>query len=266
MGFLSKQCSICNANMFALAGNTLADGCYCKKCKEKLSPFFIHKNTFTVNDLRKQIEERKNNEQLFRNFVPTISIGKQSRLLIDELSGQFVVLSALHKDGGQTPDVMSISKLKDCSIEIVEEKKEVKYKDFQNNIKSFSPPYYAYSYDFFVMISVNIPYIQSIRIKINSTPIDNDQPHILEKSGGISQMFRDALGSVRSYNGMTSNIAEVQASTAYKESAKLANEMRSVLLEAKKHLQEKDTVHRCPWCDSIINESSAVCKYCGGVI
>ena len=266
MGLLTKQCSLCNAKIFALAGNLLVDGCYCNQCKKKLSPFFIHKNTLTVSDLRQQIEERKSSEQLFRSFVPTKSVGKQSQLLIDESSGRFVVLSSLHKDGGQTPDVMSISQLIDCSVEIIEDKAEVKYKDFQNNIKSFSPPYYAYSYDFFVIISVNIPYIQRIRIKINSTTIDNDQPHILEKSGGIGQMFRDALGSARSFNGMTSNIAEVQASPAYKESARLANEMRSVLLEAKMHLRKEDTIHRCPWCDSIINDLSDTCKHCGGVI
>ena len=242
------------------------DGCYCKECSKILSPFFIHKNTLTVNDLRKQIEERKNSEKLFRSFVPTVSIGKQSKLLIDESSNLFVVLSTLHNDGKQTPDVMNISQLTDCSIDIVEEKTEVKYKDFQNKTKSFSPPYYAYSYDFFVIISVNIPYIQSIRIKINSTTIDNDQPHILEKSGGIGQMFRDALGSARSYNGMTSNIAEVQASSAYKESARLANEMRCALLEAKTHLRKKDTIYRCPWCDCIINDFSDICKHCGGVI
>ena len=209
MGFLKKQCSLCNANIFVLAGNSLADGCYCNQCKKKLSPFFVHKNTLTVSAIRNQIEARKNNVQLYRSFVPTKSIGKHSRLLIDESNHQFVVLSALHKDDDQVPDVINISQLIDCSVEIAEEKTEVKYKDFQDNVKSFSPPYYAYSYDFFIRISVNIPYIQNIRIKINATTIDNNQPHILEKTGGIGQMFRDALGSARSYNGMTSNIDEV---------------------------------------------------------
>ena len=126
-----------------------------------------------------------------------------------------------------------------CYICIVEEKEEVRYKDFNDKLKSFSPPYYAYSYDFFVNISVNIPYIQTIRIKLNKEPIDNDQPHVIEKTGGLGQMFRDALGSARSFNGMTSNIAEVQASSAYIKYEKIANEIRNTLLEAKMSSQKK---------------------------
>ena len=36
--------------------------------------------------------------------------------------------------------------------------------------------------------------------------------------------------------------------------------------EAKMHLRKEDTIHRCPWCDSIINDLSDTCKHCGGII
>ena len=167
--------------------------------------------------------------------------------------------------GGPTPDVIHFSQLTDCSVEIVEEKKEVQYKDFSDNLRSFAPPYYACSYDFYLNISVKIPYIQTIRLKINDVPVNNDQPLVIEKTGGLGQMFRDAVGSARSYNGMTSNANEVQASNAYIKYNMLSAEMREALLEGKKAVLKQQTARRCPWCDSlVINNSSGICEHCCG--
>jgi len=102
-------------------------------------------------------------------------------------------------------------------------------------------------------------------MKINANPIDNDQPHIIAKSGSIDQMFRDALGSARSYNGLTSNAAEVQASNAYLKYEKVANEMRDALLGAKASSQQKRTVSRCPWCGCLVTDNtSSTCDHCCG--
>lgn len=264
MGFLTKICSLCGESVFALGGNSLKDGCYCKHCKAKLSPFFIHERTLTVADIRDQLEKRKINEQLFTQFAPTKTIGNQPKLLIDGNNRQFVLLT-FQKDESSTPDVIHFSQFTDCSIEIVEAKAEVKYKDFNNNLKSFAPPYYAYSYDFILNISVNIPYIQTIRIKINENPVDNDQPHVIEKTGSLGQMFRDALGSARSNNGMTSNAAEVQSSSAYLKYERVANEMRNALWEEKNLYIKKHAASRCQWCGcTVINNSDDICEHCGG--
>lgn len=267
MGFLTKICSFCNTSIFAFGGYALADGCYCKQCKAKLSPFFIHNKTLTINELRDQLEKRKSNEQAFATFILTKSIGNQPQLLIDEVNGQFYILLTSQKSDSSTPDVINFAQIVDCSIDITEEKTEVKYKDFNDNLKSFSPPYYAYSFDFFLNISVSIPYIQTIRIKLNTNPIDNDQPHIIEKTGGIGQMFKDALGSARSFNGMTSNITEVQASSAYQKYTKISNDMKEALLEGKKSLHLQKATSRCPWCDCIVTSNSAgTCEHCGGAL
>lgn len=264
MGFLTKTCSFCGANTFILGGNSLKDGCYCKHCKNKLSPFFIYRKTLTVNDIRDQLERRKKNEQLFARFIPTKTIGDFPKLLVDENNSQFVLLTS-QTDANSIPDVINFSELVNCSVEIVEEKTEVKYKDFNNNLKSFAPPYYAYSYDFVLNISVNIPYIQTIKIKINAKPIDNDQPRVIEKSGGLGQIFMDALGSARSYNGMTSNATEVQSSSAYLKHERVANEMRNTLLDGKLVFTKKRNVPRCPWCGcQVINSSSGICEHCCG--
>jgi len=148
MGFLTKICSLCGASIFSLAGNSLQDGCYCKQCKAKLSPFFTHQKNLTVSDIRNQLERREANEQLWRQFVATKTIGSHSKLLIDENSGHFVLL-APQKAEDSTPDVILFSQLLNCSVEITEEKTEVKYRDFNDKLKSYAPPYYAYSYDFF---------------------------------------------------------------------------------------------------------------------
>lgn len=264
MGFLTKVCSLCGASVFSLGGNSLKDGCYCKQCKTKLSPFFIHQKTLTVSDMRVQLEKRKANEQLWKKFVATKTIGSQPKLLIDENSCQFVLLTS-QKVGITTPDVIHFSQLLDCSVEITEEKTEVKYKDFSDNLKSFAPPYYACSYDFFLYITVNIPYIQTIKVKINEDPVDNNQPHVIEKTGGLSQMFRDALGSARSFNGLTSNAAEVRASSAYLKFERIANEMRDALWHGKASLRQKRTTSRCPWCDCLVSDNtSGICEHCCG--
>lgn len=265
MGILTKTCSFCNATIFSLKSNYLKDGCYCKQCKTKLSPFFIHQKTYTINDIRKQLECRKRNEQLFVLFNPTKTIGDYPRLQIDEINHQFAVVLTSHGTGMSTPDVIDFSQLTDCSVDIVEEKHEVKYKDFSDNLKSFSPPYYAYAYDFYINISVSVPYIQTIRIKVNATPIDNDQPHVIEKTGGLTQMFRDAIGSARSFNGRTSNATEVQTSSTYLKYEKLANEMRNALWEAKTSMLKNKTVAHCPWCGSLnIDNSNGTCVNCCG--
>ena len=265
MGFLTKACSLCGASIFSLGGNSLQDGYYCKQCKAKLSPFFIHQKALTVSDMLDQLEKRKVNEQLWQKFVPSKTIGIQPKLLIDENSWQFVLLTS-PKVRSATPDVIHFSQFLDCSVEIAEEKTEVKYKDFNDNLKSFAPPYYAYSYDFFLNITVNIPYIQTIKVKINDEPVDNDQPHVIEKTGGLGQMFRDALGSARSFNGLTSNAAEVQASSAYLKFKIIANEMRDALLSRKTSLEQKTTTtSRCPWCGClIIDNTIGICKHCCG--
>ena len=265
MGFLTKSCSLCGSNIFALGGYSLKDGCYCKHCKAKLSPFFTHEKTLTINDIQNQLKQRSKNEEQFAKLVPTKTIGNNPKLLIDENSGQFAVLFAATKHRTHTPDVINVSQLTDCTVEINESKNEVKYKDFQDNLKSFSPPYYAYSYDFFLTISVSIPYINSIRIKLNEKTIDNDQPLVIEKTGGIGQMFKDALGSARSYNGLTSNIAEVQASSAYQKTERLANEMKGSLLHTKKSLAKESTPIRCPWCGClVIDNTTGICEHCCG--
>lgn len=265
MSFFTKTCSICGNNIFALGGNSLLDGCYCKHCKTRLSPLFTHQNKLTVNDIMYQLEMRQKNEKLFAQFAPTKTIGDQVKILINESNHQFVVLLPSQKNSYTTPDVISFSQLRDCSIEIEEQKNEVLYEDFRDDLKSFSPPYYAYSYDFFINISVNVPYIQTIRIKINPTTIDNDQPHVIQKTGGIGQMFKDAIGSARSYNGMTSNISEVQSSSAYKKYEKLANEMMNTLLEAKTTFLSQKVTVRCPWCGSlVIDNHNGICTHCCG--
>lgn len=265
--FETKYCSICGKPIAVLGNKKLKDGNCCKECEALLSPFFTGRKQATVAEIQYQLVCRKKNTERLQAFCPSRTIGGNTKVLVDEGKGQFLV--AFSKNfRSENVDVIDCSNITDCSVDIVESRNEIKYRDSNDNIKSFNPPCYAYSYDFFVEISVNVPYIESIRFQVNDSPVDNGQETIIKIDGGLFGKLTDAL-FVKSYNGMTSNAAEVKASAQYEKWEQMARDIREVLLNnrqanSRQYISDVNKV-TCPWCGTkVIPRESGICDRCGG--
>ena len=64
--FDKKYCDICGEKIGLLGNRKLEDGNLCKDCARKLSPFFSERRNSTVEDIRRQLAYRAENEKMRR--------------------------------------------------------------------------------------------------------------------------------------------------------------------------------------------------------
>ena len=62
--FDKKYCDICGEKIGLLGNRKLEDGNLCKSCAAKLSPFFSERRRSTVEDIKRQLAYREENEKL----------------------------------------------------------------------------------------------------------------------------------------------------------------------------------------------------------
>ncbi len=269
-GILGKKCcDICGKSVNIMNYRKLKDGNCCKECDAKLSNWFTQKGKATVNDIKYQIECRNQNIIKLQNFEVTRIIGNDTKIYFDENKLQFIISNTKDYKTGN-PDVINFSEVLSCEVDIKETKKEMKYKDSTGESKSFNPPCYACSYDFFMEINVKIPYINNIRFKVNQNPIDNGQELCINlQQGGLLGNLLDVVMPAKSNNGKTSNADEVKMCADYKKCEMIGNEIRDILLFRYKNIVRQEEVKQkkliCPWCDSTVDhDKNGYCDYCGG--
>ena len=61
--FGKKDCAICTSKTGILGGTKVKDGNICKECKKLLSPWFMDYKESSVDDIKKQLEYRKENQE-----------------------------------------------------------------------------------------------------------------------------------------------------------------------------------------------------------
>ncbi|MGN1030916.1 MAG: hypothetical protein ACI4PQ_04865 [Butyricicoccaceae bacterium] len=75
----------------------------------------------------------------------------------------------------ENSDVLDFSTITGCRMDIDESRTELKIetKDQDGKIvrKSYSPPRYEYDYDFYIVISVNVPYFSEMKFKLNDSRV-----------------------------------------------------------------------------------------------
>lgn len=91
MGFFDrKYCDICGEKIGLLGNRKLEDGNLCKECAQKLSRWFEERRHSTVEDIKCQLEYRKQNEKRYKAFIlhdrlqqkPTMSILMMRRAIL----------------------------------------------------------------------------------------------------------------------------------------------------------------------------------------
>lgn len=164
--FDKKYCDVCGEKIGMLGNRKLEDGNLCKDCAKKLSPFFSERRASTVEEIKQQLAYREENKQQLAYFNPNHIIGSDKKVYIDENSRRFIVTS-FSNWRESNPDIIEISQVTGCNVDIKEDKDEIMRTDSQGNKVSYNPPRYKCEYQFNVEITVNSPWFSVIRFELS---------------------------------------------------------------------------------------------------
>lgn len=184
--FEKKVCDICGEDIGLLGNRKLEDGNLCKKCAKKLSPWFSERRHSTVEEIRQQLQYREENRGRAAQFYTTRSIGEFTKLLLDEQHGWLTVTSA-YDLAEENPDILDFDAVTGCRMDIKEDRDELMREGPDGEERSYNPPRYTYSYDFYVTISVRNPYFDEMRFRLNSGNVEMSPMPTSVIGGSFSQ-------------------------------------------------------------------------------
>lgn len=248
MGLFDKEyCSVCGEKIGLLGNRKLEDGNLCKHCAAKLSPFFSDRRRSTVEDIKAQLAYREENKTAVAAFHTTRSFGSDTKILIDEDNRKFLVTRARNL-AEANPDVMDYSMVTGVDIEIDEDTDEEFRKDKDGNSVSYHPSKYNYSYDFYVVIRVNHPYFDTIKVELNSSSVYTTDNAVF-----------------------ATQKPDPESNAEYRQYKEMCDEIKATLLGARQQARDEaaaaaapPTVARCPYCGANSTpDASGCCAYCG---
>ena len=173
--FDKKYCDICGEKIGLLGNRKLENGNLCKNCAKKLSPWFSDRRNSTVEEIKAQLAYREANQEKVAAFHTTRTLGTNTKVLLDEDAGKFMVTRARDLQEAN-PDVLDFADVTGCNLDIDESRSELKREDKDGEEVSYNPPRYEYSYDFYITIFVNNPYFDEMRFQLNSSSVDITPP------------------------------------------------------------------------------------------
>lgn len=106
--FDKKYCDICGEKIGLLGNRKLEDGNLCKDCARKLSPFFSERRSSTVEDIKRQLAYRAENEKKLAGFAPSITFDGSKKVYIDPIGERFIVTGASNWRSSN-PDLIAFS-------------------------------------------------------------------------------------------------------------------------------------------------------------
>ena len=163
--FEKKYCDICGKEIGLLGNRKLEDGNLCKDCAAKLSPWFSDRRRSTVEEIREQLAYREANRDVLAAFVPTLVLGHNTKIYIDEEKKQMAVSSRSNWRELNT-DVIPLSLVQNCEIDVREHKEEIYTKDKDGKRVSYNPRQYKHEYEFRVNITCDSPYYPEISFEL----------------------------------------------------------------------------------------------------
>ena len=172
--FDKKYCDICGEKIGLLGNRKLEDGNLCKDCARKLSPWFSDRRRSTVDEIKEQLAWREANRERAAQFRTTRAFGERTKLLLDENHRWFAVTQAV-SPADNNSDVLDFDVITGCRTDIDESRTELKIEsrdqDGKVTSRSYNPPRYDYDYDFYIIISVNVPYFNEMKFKLNDSSV-----------------------------------------------------------------------------------------------
>lgn len=246
--FDAKYCDVCGNKIKFLGNKKLEDANLCKDCASKLSPWFSGRRHSTLEDIKAQLQYREENKAEVEKFHVTRSIGRNEKLLIDEDAGKFTVTSSSNLKA-DNPDIIDVSKITGCDLDIQESKSEIYGKDKDGKEVSFNPPRYEYDYDFYITIFVDHPYFDDMRFRLNSSSVETGQMPANATRAGVRV---GSSGDYAEYEAMGNEIKSVLEAlrTGARDRIAKANEPKRAV--------------KCPHCmATTIPTAEGRCEYCG---
>ena len=171
--FDKKNCDICGEKIGMLGNRKLEDGNMCKDCAKKLSPFCDDRRHSTIEQMKAHLQYREENKNALRAFAPTLTLGEDKKVYIDQMKGNFVV-SRL-KPGSwdeENPDVMPIASITSCGLDIDEDRDEIYMRNGEGQNVSYNPPRYNFYYNFKLKFLVNNPYFDDFEVRLNNFRVE----------------------------------------------------------------------------------------------
>lgn len=245
MGLFDKKCcDICGEKIGLLGNRKLEDGNCCKNCARKLSPWFSERRHSTVNEIKQQLAYRGENQEKAAQFRITQELGREWRVLFDEPHGWFTVTRA-NDLAEENADILDYAQLTGCRVDVDENRRECKRTDKDGKQVSYDPPRYEYSYNFDVTVTVNTPYFDEMRFRLNPRPIT------LESEAPRGFSFTRSIDP--SYN------------IEYRRYAQLADEICAAVERARTRGHAAPSVQEMPQSTPAAAASGAWdCPACGG--
>ena len=251
--FDKKYCDICGEKIGLLGNRKLENGNLCKKCAQKLSPWFSDRRNSSVEEIKAQLAYREQNQEKVAAFHTTRTLGADTKVLLDEDAGKFMVTRARNL-AEANPDVLDFADVTGCNLDIDESRTELKRETSDGKEVSYNPPRYEYSYDFYITIFVNNPYFDEIRFRLNSGSVDIAPPPAM-------------------HPGMATR-CNPETDIEYRNYKQLGEEIRQVLTQVRRDVREKieqtaapKTAVTCPCCGATtLPDANGCCEYCGGAV
>lgn len=261
--FDKKECSICGGEIGLLGNRKLEDGNLCKSCAGKLSPWFDDRRHSTVEQIAEQLEYREANREKVASFSITRTLGEDTKVLLDENAGQFMVTSS-GRLAETNPDVLSFSDVTGCVLDIEEDRVELMRENAEGEEVSYNPPRYVYEYDFYVTIYVRNPYFDDIRFRLNSSNVS-----VEERNTGNATTIR--------FGGAALNFGDKfdpRQDMEYRQYKEMGEEIKAALMQARQQAREEKAAAAapkvavmCPFCGAqTIPNANGCCEYCDGAI
>ncbi|MBQ4137147.1 MAG: DUF4428 domain-containing protein [Clostridia bacterium] len=165
--FDRKYCDICSEKISFLGNRKLEDGNLCKNCARKLSPFFHERRSSTVEEIRSQLEYRKENAKNLEAFHADCVFGEDEKIYLDMKAKKLIITSSsdFREDN---PDIIDYSQIIACETEIEDNEEEIFFTDKDGNEKSYNPPRFSHAYEFHVNFTIDSPWFNEISVDFNN--------------------------------------------------------------------------------------------------
>lgn len=174
MGLFDKKfCDICGEKIGMLGNRKLEDGNMCKDCAKKLSPFCDDRRHSTIEQMKAHLQYREDNKAVLRAFSPTLTLGEDKKIYIDQMKGNFVVSRFTPGNWSEeNPDVMPIASITSCGLDIDEDRDEIYMRNGEGQNVSYNPPRYNFYYNFKLKFLVSNPYFDDFEVKLNNFRVE----------------------------------------------------------------------------------------------
>lgn len=217
MGFFDKKyCDVCGDKIGLLGNRKLEDGNLCKNCAKKLSPWFDERRHSTVEQIKKQLAYREENQTKAAAFNCSRTFGKGgTKLYIDDGARKFAVHRGNDFASGN-PDILDFSQAAGCDLDIRENRREMK-RTVDGKSVSYNPPRFEYSYDFKVTVRVSHPYFDDMAFDLNGGSVHTGETRMTNNN------------SAWRFSGNSVNYAQQRGMDAYRELVQMGNDLKATI-------------------------------------